>query len=54
MSRYSGCWIGMKIVSDVADSAKTYEVYNENKEIIIPTEEDLLEYKELNRNINFK
>ena len=53
MSRYSGCWIGMKIVSDVADSAKTYEVYNENKEIIIPTEEDLLEYKELNRNINF-
>jgi|TARA_B110000438_G_scaffold87582_1_gene87072 indolepyruvate ferredoxin oxidoreductase len=53
MSRFSGCWIGMKIVTDVADSAKTYEVSNENKKIIIPTEDDLNEYREINRNISF-
>lgn len=53
MSRYSGCWIGMKMVSDVADSSKTYEIALENKEIIIPTNDDLLEYAELNRNISF-
>ena len=53
ISRYSGCWIGMKIISDVADSAKTYDTSNENKKIIIPSDEDLLEYAELNRNISF-
>ena len=25
MSRYSGCWTGFKIVSDVADSGKRYD-----------------------------
>ncbi len=53
MSRYSGCWIGMKIVSDVADSAKTYDTSIESRKIIIPSDEDLLEYTELNRNISF-
>ena len=54
MSRYSGCWIGMKMVSDVADSSKTYDIANEDKNIVIPSNDDLLEYAELNRNITFK
>ena len=54
MSRYSGCWIGMKMVSDVADSSKTYDTANEDKKIIIPSNDDLMEYAELNRNITFK
>ena len=53
MSRYSGCWIGMKMVSDVADSSKTYEIALEDNKIVIPTNDDLLEYAELNRNISF-
>ncbi|HJM15663.1 MAG TPA: indolepyruvate ferredoxin oxidoreductase family protein [SAR86 cluster bacterium] len=53
MSRYSGCWIGMKIVTEVADSAKTYEINNEKKAIYIPSQDDLNEYREINRNISF-
>ncbi len=45
MSRYSGCWIGMKIVTEVADSAKTYEINNEKKAIYIPSQDDLNEYR---------
>ena len=53
ISRYSGCWVGMKIVSDVAESAKTYDTSNENQKIIIPSNDELLEYADLNRNITF-
>ena len=54
ISRYSGCWVGMKIVSDVADSSKTYDTSNEDNKIIIPSDDELLEYAELNRNITFQ
>ena len=51
MSRYSGCWVGLKIVSDVADSGRTYDTSIENEEIIIPSGAFLGEYKDLPRNI---
>ncbi len=51
MSRYSGCWTGFKIVSDVADSGKRYDTEIENSPIIIPSENFLGEYKDLPRNI---
>jgi len=51
MSRYSGCWTGFKIVSDVADSGKRYDVGAEQSPIIIPNEEFLGEYRDLSRNI---
>ena len=37
MSRFSGCWTGFKIVSDVADSGKTYDTSIEQAEILIPS-----------------
>lgn len=54
MSRYSGCWSGMKIVSDVADSSKVYLVSQEDINLIYPSEEYLGEYSERNRNILYK
>ena len=51
MSRYSGCWTGFKIVSDVADSGKRYDTAVETSPIIIPSENFLGEYKDLPRNI---
>ncbi len=51
MSRYSGCWTGFKIVSDVADSGKRYDTALEKFPIIIPDESFLGEYKGLPRNI---
>ena len=52
MSRFSGCWIGMKIVSDVADAAMVYNTALEKANIIIPTEDFFGEYAELSRNIS--
>ena len=46
MSRYSGCWSGMKIVSDVADSSKVYLVSQEDINLIYPSE--VLIYQPLN------
>ncbi|MGA1762608.1 MAG: indolepyruvate ferredoxin oxidoreductase family protein [Gammaproteobacteria bacterium] len=54
MSRFSGCWIGMKIVSDVADAAMVYNTDLEFGDIIIPTEDYFGEYTELSRNIYYK
>ena len=51
MSRYSGCWAGFKVVSDIADSGKTYDTAIENLPIIIPSADFLGEYSEVNRNI---
>ena len=51
MSRYSGCWTGFKVVSDIADSGKTYDTAIENLPIIIPSADFLGEYSEVNRNI---
>lgn len=54
MSRYSGCWTGFKIVSDVADSGKRYDSEIEKIPIIIPSDQSLGEYKDLPRNILFE
>ena len=54
MSRFSGCWIGMKIVSDVADAAMVYNTALEKANIIIPTNDFFGEYAELSRNIYYK
>ena len=54
MSRYSGCWTGFKIVSDVADSGKRYDTEIERLPIIIPNNESLGEYKDLPRNILYE
>ncbi|MCX7167355.1 MAG: indolepyruvate ferredoxin oxidoreductase family protein [Rhodocyclales bacterium] len=36
MSRYSGCWVAMKITSDTAESSSTVEVDPERVQILIP------------------
>ena len=54
MSRFSGCWIGMKIVSDVADAAMVYDTDLEKANIIIPSKDFFGEYAELSRNIYYK
>jgi indolepyruvate ferredoxin oxidoreductase len=54
MSRFSGCWIGMKIVSDVADAAMVYNTALEKTNIIIPSADYFGEYAELSRNIYYK
>ena len=54
MSRFSGCWIGMKIVSDVADAAMVYNTALEKANIIIPSADYFGEYAELSRNIYYK
>ena len=36
MSRYSGCWVAMKITSDTAESSSTVEVDPERVRILIP------------------
>jgi indolepyruvate ferredoxin oxidoreductase len=54
MSRFSGCWIGMKIVSDVADAAIVYNTALEKANIIIPSADYFGEYAELSRNIYYK
>ncbi len=54
MSRFSGCWIGMKIVSDVADAAMVYSTALEKANIIIPSADYFGEYAELSRNIYYK
>ena len=51
MSRFSGCWTGFKIVSDVADSGKTYDTSIEQAEILIPSQDFMNEYADLTRNI---
>ena len=36
MSRFSGCWIGMKIVTDVAEGGGTVYVGPDSPSIVIP------------------
>jgi indolepyruvate ferredoxin oxidoreductase len=38
MSRYSGCWVAMKLTSDTAESSATVEIAPERMEILIPTD----------------
>ena len=43
MSRYSGCWIGMKCITDTVESAASVEVHQERFKVIIPQDHDLPE-----------
>ncbi|KAF0163252.1 MAG: indolepyruvate ferredoxin oxidoreductase [Rhodocyclaceae bacterium] len=36
MSRYSGCWVAMKVTSDTAESSATVELAPENMKFVIP------------------
>ena len=38
MSRYSGCWVAMKLTSDTAESSATVDIAPERMEIVIPTD----------------
>ena len=36
MSRYSGCWIGMKVISDTVETTATIDLSAESRQFIIP------------------
>ncbi len=38
MSRFSGCWVGFKAVSETVESSATVDLAREGREIIIPTD----------------
>jgi indolepyruvate ferredoxin oxidoreductase len=38
MSRFSGCWVAMKVISDTAESSATVDLAGENEPFIIPTD----------------
>ncbi|KZK78408.1 indolepyruvate ferredoxin oxidoreductase [Pseudovibrio sp. W64] len=40
MSRYSGCWVGVKLVTDVVESASTVEVDLDRIEVVKPDRQD--------------
>jgi indolepyruvate ferredoxin oxidoreductase len=41
MSRYSGCWVAMKLTSDTAESSATVDIAPERMEFVIPTDFEL-------------
>lgn len=43
MSRYSGCWIGFKAVTDTVESSATVDLAREAREIILPEDFDMPE-----------
>ena len=38
MSRYSGCWVGFKAVSDTVESSATIDLAREARQIIVPSD----------------
>ncbi len=38
LSRYSGCWVGMKVISDTVETSAVVELRAEERDIIIPTD----------------
>jgi len=43
MSRYSGCWIGMKVISDTVETTAAIDLTAESRQFIIPTDFELPE-----------
>jgi indolepyruvate ferredoxin oxidoreductase len=41
MSRYSGCWVGMKVITEVVETTAEIDLTDEMKPFIIPTDFDL-------------
>ncbi|MBX2885119.1 MAG: indolepyruvate ferredoxin oxidoreductase family protein [Granulosicoccus sp.] len=43
MSRYSGCWVGYKVISDTIETSAVVQLSDENKSFVIPAEHELPE-----------
>ena len=43
MSRYSGCWVGMKVISDTVETTAAIDLAAESRQFIIPTDFELPE-----------
>lgn len=41
MSRYSGCWVGFKALSETVEASGTIDLSRENRKIILPTDFDM-------------
>ena len=38
MSRYSGCWVGMKVITETVETTAEIDLTDENKPFVIPTD----------------
>ena len=43
MSRYSGCWVGFKVISETVETTAAVNLKDEDVEFIIPTDFDMPE-----------
>jgi indolepyruvate ferredoxin oxidoreductase len=41
MSRYSGCWVGMKLISDTVETTSSVSLAGEGRQFVIPTDFEL-------------
>ena len=41
MSRYSGCWVGMKLISDTVETTAAVDLEDEDREFVIPADFEL-------------
>ncbi len=41
MSRYSGCWVGMKLISDTVETTASIDIAGEDREFVIPADFEL-------------
>ncbi|WP_185984980.1 indolepyruvate ferredoxin oxidoreductase family protein [Aureimonas mangrovi] len=41
MSRYSGCWVGMKVIADTVETTASVDLSGEHREFVIPTDFEL-------------
>ena len=49
MSRYSGCWVGMKVISDTVETSAVVSIGDEYKSFVLPTE-----YQRPDENLNIR
>ncbi|MBB3998956.1 indolepyruvate ferredoxin oxidoreductase family protein [Aureimonas pseudogalii] len=43
MSRYSGCWVGMKVIADTVETTASVDLAGERREILLPGDFDMPE-----------
>ena len=43
MSRYSGCWVGMKFISDTVETTASVDLAGENRQFVLPTDFEMPE-----------
>ncbi|WP_082652543.1 indolepyruvate ferredoxin oxidoreductase family protein [Aureimonas sp. AU12] len=43
MSRYSGCWVGMKVIADTVETTASVDLADERRTILLPTDFDMPE-----------